>query len=139
MSMSTATSGCQLAVAQQPLRVLEGGKRSSQGAAWQSDARTLQTGESITILKKAKHLLIGAGTDVITLEIPMGEFDESDTSSGLKTTTSGEKYIYYIIPAGRATRLSSLQTGISCPLRNLQRCPSRGLLLSSEQAARCPP
>jgi mannose-6-phosphate isomerase len=40
--------------------------------------KTLQTGESITIPKKAVHRLIGAGTDAIILEISTGEFDESD-------------------------------------------------------------
>ena len=42
------------------------------------DVKTLQTGDSITIPKKAVHRLIGAGTDAIILEISMGEFDESD-------------------------------------------------------------
>jgi mannose-6-phosphate isomerase-like protein (cupin superfamily) len=40
--------------------------------------RTLQTGESITIPKKAVHRLIGAGNDAIILEISIGEFDETD-------------------------------------------------------------
>jgi mannose-6-phosphate isomerase len=43
-----------------------------------SDTKILQTGESITIPKKAIHRLIGAGTDAIILEISMGEFNESD-------------------------------------------------------------
>jgi hypothetical protein len=38
----------------------------------------LQTGESITIPKKATHRLIGDGTDAVILEIATGEFDESD-------------------------------------------------------------
>jgi mannose-6-phosphate isomerase-like protein (cupin superfamily) len=43
-----------------------------------NDTKTLQTGESIEIPKKAVHRLIGAGTDAVILEISMGEFDESD-------------------------------------------------------------
>jgi mannose-6-phosphate isomerase-like protein (cupin superfamily) len=42
------------------------------------DTKTLETGESIAIPKKAIHRLIGAGTDAIVLEISMGEFDEND-------------------------------------------------------------
>jgi mannose-6-phosphate isomerase len=43
-----------------------------------NDTKTLQTGEALTIPKKAIHRLIGAGTDAIILEISMGEFDEND-------------------------------------------------------------
>jgi mannose-6-phosphate isomerase-like protein (cupin superfamily) len=43
-----------------------------------NDTKTLQSGETITIPKKAIHRLIGAGTDAIILEISTGEFDESD-------------------------------------------------------------
>ena len=43
-----------------------------------NDTKTLKTGESITIPKKATHRLIGAGADAIILEISLGEFDESD-------------------------------------------------------------
>jgi mannose-6-phosphate isomerase-like protein (cupin superfamily) len=43
-----------------------------------NDIKTLQTGESITIPKKATHRLIGDGTDAVILEIATGEFDESD-------------------------------------------------------------
>lgn len=43
-----------------------------------NDTKTLETGESITIPKKAIHRLIGAGTDAVILEISLGEFDESD-------------------------------------------------------------
>jgi mannose-6-phosphate isomerase-like protein (cupin superfamily) len=43
-----------------------------------NDTKTLQTGESIEIPKKAVHRLIGAGTGAVILEISMGEFDESD-------------------------------------------------------------
>ena len=43
-----------------------------------NDTKTLETGESITIPRKATHRLIGAGTDAVILEISMGEFDESD-------------------------------------------------------------
>jgi mannose-6-phosphate isomerase-like protein (cupin superfamily) len=42
------------------------------------ETRTLQSGESLTIPKKAVHRLIGAGTDAIVLEISKGQFDESD-------------------------------------------------------------
>lgn len=42
------------------------------------EVKTLQTGDSITIPKKAVHRLIGAGSDAIILEISMGEFDELD-------------------------------------------------------------
>ena len=42
------------------------------------DIKILQTGDSITIPKKAVHRLMGAGSDAIILEISMGEFDESD-------------------------------------------------------------
>ena len=42
------------------------------------DVRILQTGDSITIPKKAVHRLMGAGSDAVILEISMGEFDESD-------------------------------------------------------------
>jgi mannose-6-phosphate isomerase-like protein (cupin superfamily) len=38
----------------------------------------LQTGDSITIPKGAKHRLEGAGTDGIILEISKGDFDEND-------------------------------------------------------------
>ena len=43
-----------------------------------NETKTLQTGESTEIPKKAIHRLIGAGTDAIILEISTGEFDESD-------------------------------------------------------------
>jgi mannose-6-phosphate isomerase len=42
------------------------------------DKKTLETGESIEIPKKAVHRLIGAGTDAIILEISTGKFDEND-------------------------------------------------------------
>ena len=42
------------------------------------DTQSLQTGETITIPKKAVHRLIGAGTDAVVLEISTGEFDEGD-------------------------------------------------------------
>lgn len=42
------------------------------------EKRLLQTGESITIPKGARHRLEGAGTDGMILEISRGEFDESD-------------------------------------------------------------
>ena len=42
------------------------------------ETKTLQSGESITIPKKAVHRLIGAGTEAIVLEISTGDFDESD-------------------------------------------------------------
>jgi quercetin dioxygenase-like cupin family protein len=42
------------------------------------DVKLLQTGETITIPKKAVHRLIGAGVDGMILEISTGEFDESD-------------------------------------------------------------
>jgi mannose-6-phosphate isomerase-like protein (cupin superfamily) len=42
------------------------------------DSRLLQTGETITIPKKALHRLEGAGTDAVILEVSTGEFDESD-------------------------------------------------------------
>jgi mannose-6-phosphate isomerase-like protein (cupin superfamily) len=42
------------------------------------DVKVLQTGDSITIPKKAVHRLMGAGSDAIILEISMGEFEESD-------------------------------------------------------------
>jgi len=43
-----------------------------------NDVKLLQTGESITIPKKAVHRLMGAGEDAIILEISTGDFDESD-------------------------------------------------------------
>jgi mannose-6-phosphate isomerase-like protein (cupin superfamily) len=42
------------------------------------ETRVLQTGETITVPKKAIHRLIGAGTDAIILEISIGDFDEKD-------------------------------------------------------------
>ncbi|WP_228369230.1 phosphomannose isomerase type II C-terminal cupin domain [Candidatus Nitrososphaera gargensis] len=42
------------------------------------ETKSLQTGDTITIPRKAIHRLIGAGTDAIILEISTGEFDESD-------------------------------------------------------------
>jgi mannose-1-phosphate guanylyltransferase len=42
------------------------------------DIKVLQTGDSITIPKKAVHRLMGAGSDAIILEISIGQFDESD-------------------------------------------------------------
>jgi mannose-6-phosphate isomerase len=39
---------------------------------------TLQTGETVTVPKKAVHRLIGDGTDAIILEISTGDFDEKD-------------------------------------------------------------
>lgn len=42
------------------------------------EIKTLQTGETMMIPKKAIHRLIGAGTDAIILEISTGEFDERD-------------------------------------------------------------
>lgn len=42
------------------------------------DVTTLQTGDSITIPKKAVHRLMGAGSEAMILEISIGEFDESD-------------------------------------------------------------
>ena len=42
------------------------------------EVKLLQTGETITIPKKAVHRLIGAGVDGMILEISTGEFDESD-------------------------------------------------------------
>ena len=42
------------------------------------DVKVLQTGDSITIPKKAVHRLISASSDGVILEISKGEFDESD-------------------------------------------------------------
>lgn len=42
------------------------------------EKKLLQTGDSITIPKGAKHRLEGAGTDGIILEISKGDFDEND-------------------------------------------------------------
>ncbi len=42
------------------------------------DVKLLQTGETITIPKKAVHRLMGAGQDATILEISTGEFEESD-------------------------------------------------------------
>ena len=50
-----------------PVRVLLG-----------SDTKILETGESITIPRKAIHRLIGAGAEALVLEISMGDFDEAD-------------------------------------------------------------
>jgi quercetin dioxygenase-like cupin family protein len=43
-----------------------------------AETKTLQTGETIIVPKKAVHRLIGAGTDAIILEISTGDFDEKD-------------------------------------------------------------
>ena len=42
------------------------------------EVKVLQTGDSITIPKKAIHRLMGAGVDAMILEISKCEFDESD-------------------------------------------------------------
>ena len=42
------------------------------------EIKTLNTGETITVPKRASHRLIGAGTDAIILEISTGDFDEND-------------------------------------------------------------
>ena len=42
------------------------------------EVKVLQTGDSITIPKKAVHRLMGAGAEAMILEISKGEFDESD-------------------------------------------------------------
>jgi len=42
------------------------------------DVKLLQTGETITIPKKAVHRLMGAGQEATILEISTGEFEESD-------------------------------------------------------------
>ncbi|MGI0024610.1 MAG: phosphomannose isomerase type II C-terminal cupin domain [Nitrososphaera sp.] len=42
------------------------------------DVKLLQTGETITIPKKAVHRLMGAGQNATILEISTGEFEESD-------------------------------------------------------------
>lgn len=42
------------------------------------EKRLLQTGDSVTIPRRTKHRLEGAGTDAIILEISTGEFDEGD-------------------------------------------------------------
>lgn len=43
-----------------------------------NDIRILQTGETITIPKKAVHRITGEGVDAIVLEIATGSFDEND-------------------------------------------------------------
>jgi mannose-6-phosphate isomerase-like protein (cupin superfamily) len=42
------------------------------------ETKILQTGETVTVPKKAIHRLIGAGTDAIILEISTGDFNEAD-------------------------------------------------------------
>lgn len=42
------------------------------------EKKLLQTGDSITVPKKAIHRLEGAGTDAVVLEISYGEFEEGD-------------------------------------------------------------
>ena len=42
------------------------------------ETKTLQTGETITIPRKAVHRLAGAGTEAIVLEISTGDFNEDD-------------------------------------------------------------
>lgn len=42
------------------------------------EVKTLQTGETITVPKKAVHRLAGVGADAIVLEISTGDFDEKD-------------------------------------------------------------
>jgi mannose-6-phosphate isomerase len=44
----------------------------------EDEERLLQTNESILIPKRAVHNLMGAGTNVITLETSIGKFDEGD-------------------------------------------------------------
>jgi mannose-6-phosphate isomerase-like protein (cupin superfamily) len=43
-----------------------------------NEIKVLQTGETITIPQKTVHRLMGAGKDVIILEISTGNFEESD-------------------------------------------------------------
>lgn len=42
------------------------------------EIKTLNTGETIAVPRRANHRLIGAGTDAIILEISTGDFDEND-------------------------------------------------------------
>ena len=43
-----------------------------------NETKTLETGETVMVPKKAIHRLMGAGTDAIILEISTGDFDEQD-------------------------------------------------------------
>jgi mannose-6-phosphate isomerase len=43
-----------------------------------NETKTLRTGETVSIPKKAIHRLIGAGTDAIILEVSLGRFNEDD-------------------------------------------------------------
>jgi mannose-6-phosphate isomerase len=68
-------------------RVIKGPVRVQIG----EEKKLLQTGDSITIPRGARHRLEGAGTDGIILEISRGDFDEEDIvriEDDYKRTTS---------------------------------------------------